>query len=770
MNATDSASEILEGSLAEATVSHTARIAIETDFEFYSLFGNTTDTVDYILELFAYSSTIYEAEVDTNLLISYIRLWTTSSDPWTATSCNNILNQFRNHWIANQGGVSRTIAHMLSGKPAGCGVAYLSALCDTTYGYGVNASLAGNFDPGSSGVVWDILVVSHEMGHNFGTHHTHCYNGVGGSSQPVDKCYGSEQGCYNGTTSLPCAAGPGNGCGTIMSYCHLLDGGYGNITLSFGTGFPYGVLPDRVPSSMLSHIAASADAFPGCLSFVPPTATRTPTQTATITPTPVHTATPSLTATRTPTRTRTSTPTATPTRTPTFSPTHTVPPTATSTLSRTPTRTATRTPTETATFTVTPTATFTSTLTPTSTPFLPPELIATQDTWIDQGNVTQNKGTDTTLRVHPAANKARRVLVQFDLTSIPPTACLGSAVLNLTLTSVQSISRNHAVHRVTQAWTEGTGATGSGATWNGRTATEAWTAPGGDFGAAASASTPTGTTSGVALQWDVTADVAAFRSGAVTNFGWVVKDSAEGSGGEFRFASSESSTVTKRPKLLLTYTSCEPTATPTVTNTAYTATPTPTGIATATSSPTVPAAISLPATQDSWIDQLRTTQNKGTDSALKILPVAGKSRRALLKFDLASIPPDACVGSALLKLKLIAVQSTARIFAAHRMTGSWTESGVTWSRRDASNPWTTAGGDFVPLATAVTPSGTINGMILQWDVTADVLAFVAGTVSDYGWVVKDTTEIGGNEFRFGSRENGTATSRPQLVITFIACP
>jgi cysteine-rich repeat protein len=67
-----------------------------------------------------------------------------------------------------------------------------------------------------------VQVVAHELGHNFGSPHTHCY------MPPVDNCYNQEAGCYAGVESVP----PGGG--TIMSYCHLLGGGLSNINLTFG--------------------------------------------------------------------------------------------------------------------------------------------------------------------------------------------------------------------------------------------------------------------------------------------------------------------------------------------------------------------------------------------------------------------------------------------------------------------------------------------------------------------------------------------------------
>ena len=255
------------------TFSYTARVAVDTDWEFLALFGgDETAATDYVGDLFAYSSAIYEAEVGTSLLVGSLDLWVggADSDPWTATSCSSFLTEFRDYWNANRSTVQRTVAHFLSGKNTGCGIAYLGVLCNRTYGYGVSGSLAGNFNIDNPSVVWDILVVSHEIGHNFNSPHTHCYGGIGGVADPVDPCYASESGCYAGTAQLPGGCGgSGQGCGTIMSYCHLRSGGYGNITMTFGgsvrdgSRHAYGVFPERVPERMHDFVLSRAGS--GCL-------------------------------------------------------------------------------------------------------------------------------------------------------------------------------------------------------------------------------------------------------------------------------------------------------------------------------------------------------------------------------------------------------------------------------------------------------------------------------------------------------------------------
>jgi hypothetical protein len=253
--------------------SYTARVAVETDYEFYALFNDADAAASYVGKLFAYVSSIYIAETATSLEVNYLNLWSggAGSDPWTVTSgTGNALVQFQNYWNANMSHVERTIVHMLSGKSLGGGIAYLDALCDSSYGYGLSASLSRT-TVDTSKTVWDTLVVAHEIGHNFNSPHTQGYCGIGGNSNPVDLCYSGEDD-YSGMSSLGLpgigsltggTAGAGNG--TIMSYCHLLNGGLDNITMTFGLNHSYGKAADRVPQQMSACVQSTAQSHPGCL-------------------------------------------------------------------------------------------------------------------------------------------------------------------------------------------------------------------------------------------------------------------------------------------------------------------------------------------------------------------------------------------------------------------------------------------------------------------------------------------------------------------------
>lgn len=276
--------------LPAVTVSHTARVAVETDHELFLRLGSRAAATAYVGDLFAYLSGLYAREIGTTLEVVHLSLWDSPSDPWTQTSPSCGMYEFGRFWNRNRTSIDRTIAHFLSGKSPTAGIAWLGVLCrggfivdhggscptlspqrdDYGGAYGFTGGIGGSFDPASPALVWDVLGVAHEIGHNFDSPHTHCYGGLGGSSQPVDQCSASEcgrAGCFCGTPSLPCGTA-GAGCGTLMSYCHLLSGGLRNISFTFGEGHPFGVLPGRVPQRMRTHVANQALGDPACLALI----------------------------------------------------------------------------------------------------------------------------------------------------------------------------------------------------------------------------------------------------------------------------------------------------------------------------------------------------------------------------------------------------------------------------------------------------------------------------------------------------------------------
>jgi hypothetical protein len=238
-----------EGGVA-ANPCRQVKIALDSDFEFSGLFGSdTAQSAAYAGTIFAGVLDIYKRDLNVLPQVVYLRLWATNTDPWTAGNSGTQLDEFRSHWLANMTSITRHTAHYLSGRGLGGGVAYLSSLCNSQ-AYGVEGDLGGYFPypiQDNHWQNWDLMVVAHEIGHNFGAPHTHNY------CPPVDKCAPSDYfgQCQNEQICIS--------NGTIMSYCHLCGGGLSNMLMKFhdqnissisnylGGGAPCNLLGTSVP-------------------------------------------------------------------------------------------------------------------------------------------------------------------------------------------------------------------------------------------------------------------------------------------------------------------------------------------------------------------------------------------------------------------------------------------------------------------------------------------------------------------------------------------
>ncbi len=220
----------LQPAAAEAITSlHTAIIAVDTDNELMQQkFGNnTTAAANYIANLIARMNIMYERDLLVRLVQGFTILRpSTTADPYNQSGTGNAdsakLNEFSSYWSGGCNGactgVSRALAMMLSGKQGSAnsasGIAWLNSLCSSSIGYSFSQVFKFTQDTSAN----DGKLVGHELGHNFGSNHTHCY------SPPIDTCYNAQSGCYSGGTSCPAAAtysGVPNVTGTVMSYCHL---------------------------------------------------------------------------------------------------------------------------------------------------------------------------------------------------------------------------------------------------------------------------------------------------------------------------------------------------------------------------------------------------------------------------------------------------------------------------------------------------------------------------------------------------------------------
>jgi Metallo-peptidase family M12/Secretion system C-terminal sorting domain len=196
------------------------RMFIETDYTLFQNKGSVDNVTTYMTGVMSQVSALYTNE-SINLVLHDLFVWSTN-DPYTGPSSSNYLTQFR---TAKNGVFNGDLAHLVGIHNLG-GVAYLDVLCFPSYGVGYS-SIQSSYSnvPTYS---WTVEVLTHEIGHNLGSPHTHACE-WNGNNTPLDGCgptAGYSEGC---TTSLPT-----NG-GTIMSYCHLVNGVGINFNNGFGT-------------------------------------------------------------------------------------------------------------------------------------------------------------------------------------------------------------------------------------------------------------------------------------------------------------------------------------------------------------------------------------------------------------------------------------------------------------------------------------------------------------------------------------------------------
>jgi len=252
-----------------------ADIIVDTDYEFLQMFdGNKNAAASYIADLFTYINQLYEKEINTRLNLVKVILRDTSNDPWNASMpfTNEMLQELTNYGNRPnhpEYNLPHHHVHLLSGKRdkpgSSGGIAWIDSLHESQeLGYGVTAGMFGDFSPSNPQIIWDTAGLAHEIGHAFGSDHTHAFDTsylgsrAGGAIDCCNADYGiADYGiqCQNIRKQLP---GPnsltggvaGQRTGTIMSYCNTVNHSYTDMAWTFGTNHPYGVHPERVPQLM----------------------------------------------------------------------------------------------------------------------------------------------------------------------------------------------------------------------------------------------------------------------------------------------------------------------------------------------------------------------------------------------------------------------------------------------------------------------------------------------------------------------------------------
>lgn len=183
------------------------KIYFECDYQMYQDHNsNVTDVTNYVSGFFNITQMIYLNE-QINTEISEIYVWT-STDPYTSNATSSA---YLNDFTSTRTTFNGNLAHLLTTRNLNLGgVAWLDVICSQSNPHAFS-NIENTYQPYPN-YSNTVLIVTHELGHNFGSKHTHWCGWPGG---PIDNCVPVDDG--------PCTPGPTPpaGGGTIMSYCHL---------------------------------------------------------------------------------------------------------------------------------------------------------------------------------------------------------------------------------------------------------------------------------------------------------------------------------------------------------------------------------------------------------------------------------------------------------------------------------------------------------------------------------------------------------------------
>ncbi len=368
-----------------------------------------------------------------------------------------------------------------------------------------------------------------------------------------------------------------------------------------------------------------------------------------------------------------------------------------------------------------------------------------QDATIQQGAPTANLGSSATCEVDgdDGGGVDKSCLLGWNVSSIPAGSTVQSVKVRVQI--VNESGNTYTIYGLKRSFIE------AQATWNQATTGTNWSTGGalGTNDRGASVGTISGAVGSklVTLNSQGVSLVQSWVDGASTT-GFVIAHPTNTNG--LDVASSEHATVAYRPALEITYLPAGGD-----------------GDGDGTGGPPVPGQASLAATHDATIQEGAPSANLG--SALTCEADGddggGADKSCLLRFDTASVPSNATVNAARIRLRI--VNESSQTYQLYAIKRAFNEAQVTWNQATSSTSWSTPGAQGT--ADRGAQIGSVSGAVGSTTVTlnaagrAAVQSWIEGSESG-GIIVASTTNTNGIDF--ATSEDTTAAYRPVLEVDY----
>ncbi|MBV9212014.1 MAG: FG-GAP repeat protein [Acidobacteria bacterium] len=192
---------------------------VEANYDLYQNKGSVAAVNSFVTGLFNQSATLFNND-GVSIVLSQIFVWNSPSPITGAMTASAQMDQF----FAARPTFNGDVAHLLALQLALAGVTR-SRVCNN--GHSISNILTDYQNVPTYS--WSVYCFTHETGHLLGSEHTHaCF--WNGNDTPIDGCGPAAGYPYEGG---PCGTAPVPTSGTIMSYCHLVQG----VGINFANGF-----------------------------------------------------------------------------------------------------------------------------------------------------------------------------------------------------------------------------------------------------------------------------------------------------------------------------------------------------------------------------------------------------------------------------------------------------------------------------------------------------------------------------------------------------